>query len=196
MCVQIPEYEKVQILLQNIRIDYKKQLTFLPITDLPSLIAAGQKIDALNFSAYNKVFGIEKTVNAVSQGKSKPNSAEVNQNRQPPSQTPPNPRTNHPNKTNRQNYQNSPKNQTQAPTHNQSQQRPRLTLESLIDSYQPPPENTCYNCGIYGHSIRECRGPRAVLCENCGFRGYPFRNCPYCLKNAMSASEKRGSLNP
>lgn len=65
MCMQIPDYEKVQILQQNMRIDYKRHMTFLPITDLETLVAAGQKLDALNFSVYSKVFGSEKTVHAV-----------------------------------------------------------------------------------------------------------------------------------
>lgn len=192
MCVQIPEHEKVQILLQNIRIDYRKQLTFLPITDLPTLIAAGQKIDSLNFSAYNKVFGIEKSVNTVSQ--TKPKKALVDN--LPHQSTASPPVQPHPQKSSRPPHSpNPPKNASHAPVRNQPQQRARSTLENLIDTYQPPPDNTCYNCGIYDHSLRECSMPRAVLCENCGFRGYPFNNCPYCTKNAMSASEKRGSLN-
>lgn len=65
MCVQIPDYEKVQILQQNMRIDYKRQITFIPIVNLETLVAAGQKLDALNFSAYNKVFGTEKSVLAI-----------------------------------------------------------------------------------------------------------------------------------
>lgn len=191
MCVQIPEHEKVQILLQNIRIDYRKQLTFLPIADLPTLIAAGQKIDSLNFSAYNKVFGVEKSVNAVSQTKPKKSSTES----QPHQSTASPPVHPNPQRSSRSSHSpNPPKNLSQAPVRNQPQQRVRSTLEHLINSHQPPPENTCYNCGVYGHSLRECRMPRAVLCENCGFRGYPFNNCPYCTKNAMSASEKRGSL--
>lgn len=196
MCVQIPEYEKVQILLQNIRIDYKKQLTFLPITDLPSLIAAGQKIDALNFSAYHKVFGVEKSVSAIGPVKQKQSTPEGNLNRQKLAQPTSHPHSDNTHKVSRSFHGSQNPHKHQAHTSNQPQHKPRLTLESLIDSYQPPPENTCYNCGIFGHSIRECRAPRAVLCENCGFRGYPFRNCPYCLKNARSASEKRGSLNP
>ncbi|XP_058445188.1 uncharacterized protein LOC131426458 [Malaya genurostris] len=65
MSVQIPDYEKVQILQQNMRVDYKRQMTFIPIVDLETLLAAGQKLDALNFSAYNKVFGTEKNVFVV-----------------------------------------------------------------------------------------------------------------------------------
>lgn len=196
MSVQIPDNEKVQILLQNTRIDYKKQLTFLHINDLPTLVAAGQRIDALNFSAYNKVFGVEKAVNVVSQPKKNPLAGQ--QNQQPPAHPPSNAQTNNFKKNSQppQHFQNQGKNASQANPRNQPQQKSRSTLEGLIDSYQPPPANTCYNCGTYGHSIRECRLPRAVLCENCGFRGYPFSNCPYCIKNAMSASEKRGPLNP
>ncbi|XP_062534692.1 uncharacterized protein LOC134203871 [Armigeres subalbatus] len=65
MSCQIPNVEKMQIIQQNMRIDYKRQMTFLPIADLETLVAAGQKLDALNFSAYNKVFGVDRTVQAV-----------------------------------------------------------------------------------------------------------------------------------
>ncbi|XP_058817004.1 uncharacterized protein LOC131680298 [Topomyia yanbarensis] len=65
MSQQIPDYEKIQILQQNMRVDYKRQLAFIPIVDLQTLVASGQKLDSLNFSAYNKVFGTEKTVNTV-----------------------------------------------------------------------------------------------------------------------------------
>lgn len=52
---QITDLEKMQIFQHN----YKRQMTFLP--------TAGQKLDALNFSAYNKVFGTAKTVQVVNQ---------------------------------------------------------------------------------------------------------------------------------
>lgn len=198
MSNQIPDYEKMQILLQNIRIDYKKQLTFLPINDLATLVAAGQKVDALNFSAYNKVFGTEKQTNAVTVSEPKPKAKKAE---------PPNIQT-QPSQSNNRNRNKTPITQTEtapsAPNTSRAQhqansfknQPNRLpTLTALIDSHCPPPPNHCFNCGAYGHRFNACRLPRGVLCENCGFRGYPTNNCPYCIKNEMSARENRGSLH-
>lgn len=67
MTVQIPEIEKKKLVQQNMRSDYRKQLTFLTIPDLPTLNAVGRMIDAGNFSLYNKMFGSEKSVNMVSE---------------------------------------------------------------------------------------------------------------------------------
>lgn len=194
MSNQIPDYEKMQILLQNMRIDYKKQLTFVHITDLATLVAAGQKVDALNFSAYNKVFGTEKQTNAISVGDQNPKVKKSGQqsNQSPDAASQPNNRSR--NKTSN-NTQNSP-----SPSSNPARGQPPAatasTLEALIDSHCPPPTNRCFNCGMPGHTVDACRCPRAVLCENCGFRGYPTNNCPYCIKNAMSVGENRGSLHP
>lgn len=89
MCVQIPDQEKVQILQQNMRVDYRRQMTFIPIFNLETLVAAGQKLDALNFLAYNKVFGTEKSVQAIIQpgangrNQPKPNASLPQQQKRP-----------------------------------------------------------------------------------------------------------------
>lgn len=198
MSVPLPEYEKVQILLQNMRLDYKRQLNFLPISDLPTLVSAGQKIDAVNFSVYNKVFGPERSVNAVesvdSDTKSKKGFSKDKQNK--PSTTaqqfPPscNTNTNPPQSRQQQNSSQTGTNPSRVPT------RPPITLEEIIDSHQPLSGRHCFNCGKFGHRMDRCDLPKGVLCANCGFRGYPTNNCPYCIKNAIAASQNRRPLNP
>lgn len=191
MSVPLPEYEKVQILLQNLRIDYKKQLNFLHIPDLPTLVSAGQKIDAVNFSVYNKVFGPEKSVHAVESSEQNSNTKKEKNNKQPPKQQhPPNSNNSPPQPT----YQNQQGSQTGAnPSRGSS--RPPSTLEDLIESHRPLSNRHCFNCGKFGHRMDQCRLPKGVLCENCGFRGYPSNNCPYCVKNALTASQNRRPLN-
>lgn len=196
MSVQIPEFEKVQILQQNMRLDYKKQLNFLPIVDLQTLVAAGQKVDALNFSAYHKVFGSEKSVHFLdeesleekpSQKGSKNKNKSLSQEYQQSSSH-----------TVTNAHSPSSSNGSQNRQHNAqsgSSQKSVTTLEILIDKHRPPPPNSCFNCGKFGHRITSCPVPRGVLCENCGFRGYPSNNCPFCTKNGLSATENRRSLN-
>lgn len=233
MCSQIPDLEKMQILQQNMRVDYKRQMTFLAIADLETLVAAGQKLDALNFSAYNKVFGTEKTVQAV--GNKEPNARKKQKNpvdqsdSHGPSQTasigqsqqynpnrnnrgPPHPSQNPYNKQNTPNHQrsdsrheppnsqsrNSPKDSScSSPVAGPSdgRARPALTLEEVVNNHTPPPENTCYNCGRFGHHTVMCRQTRGTFCSTCGLRGFPTDFCPYCIKNGKNANENRRPQN-
>lgn len=200
MSFQLPEQEKVQVLQQNMRLDYKKQLNFLPIFDLASLIAAGQKVDALNFSAYSKVFGNEKSVTMIDDErnrKSQRNSTPIAKSQparssitQPHSEFPRSASclTNSPNRDH-------PRGQPLLSKPANKSKRSPIPLDALIDAHQPPPNSTCFNCGRQGHRITQCTLPRGVLCEKCGFRGYPTNNCPYCTKNVLSASENRRSLD-
>ncbi|XP_062701912.1 uncharacterized protein LOC134285347 [Aedes albopictus] len=194
MSVPLPEHEKVQILLQNMRIDYKKQLNFLPIADLPTLVSAGQKIDAVNFSVYNKVFGPEKTVNVVEYSEPKKclSQDKPNKSSTPHQQTSSrNTKAHSPPQTN----QNRKGSETGTDT-SRGPARAPTTLEDMIKSHKPLSSRHCFNCGLFGHRMDQCRLPRGVLCENCGFRGYPTNNCPYCVKNALAASQNRRPLNP
>ncbi|XP_058448788.1 uncharacterized protein LOC131428762 [Malaya genurostris] len=189
MSIQIPEYEKVQIIQQNMRIDYKRQMTFIPIVNLETLVAAGQKLDALNFSAYNKVFGTEKFIQAIDgneantkkKSKTQPQAQQKGQTAavvQQPNQlrNQSNTSSNTQNNQSRSNYQSI---QSKQPTQNhqsnqnsshdsvtqipvagpsQSQPRPQITLEDVINAHSPPPINTCFNCGRIGHHF-------AITCE-------------------------------
>lgn len=195
MSVPLPEHEKVQILLQNMRIDYKKQLNFIPIADLPTLVSAGQKIDAVNFSVYNKVFGPEKSVNAVEFSEPKKGSSQDNPNKPPTPHQQASSRNSKAHTPPTQTNQSRKGSQTGTDTPRGSARAP-TTLEDLIESHQPLSSRHCFNCGKFGHRMDQCRLPRGVLCENCGFRGYPSNNCPYCVKNALVASQNRRPLNP
>lgn len=204
-------------------------MAFIPIVDLTTLVAAGQKLDALNFSAYNKVFGAEKTVNVVEghTGKPKNMSTAPEQrslnSRQPPlrqntqsfpsrfkSNVSPNNTNPKPNPqsfptTSRTNSQNLRPKSFETATEvlessmagpsrvsNQSQ----LTLVEVVHNHTPPPENTCYNCGRFGHHQVMCRQPRNIFCTVCGLKGFPTNFCPFCLKNETNADEKRRLQNP
>lgn len=228
MSSQIPDSEKMQLLQQNMRIDYKRQMTFLPIADLETLVAAGQKLDALNFSAYNKVFGMDKTVQAISHKEagikkkqrelqSQPDSHGSDQTAsvsapsqfiQGRSNRPSNPPTN---PTLKQNPTNNPRPEpSNTQTRNGSkdssyipqagssgsQHRPALTLEDVVNNHTPPPNNTCFNCGRFGHHTVMCRQPRGTFCNTCGLRGFPTDFCPYCVKNGSTANENRRPQGP
>lgn len=209
MSVQISDFEKVKILKENMKRDYKRQLAFVHIVDLPSLVEAAQKVDALIFPAYNKVFGNEKSVSAISEnqrestqknGKNKNRNENAEENQAGPSA-----KVNqvyshsyHSRKDVESSLPSGSRNNPQQSVvnHSVNQYRPVLSLEEMISSHRAPPSNCCYNCGKYGHKMIRCSLPRGVLCGKCGFRGYPTENCPFCIKNELTANESRRSLNP
>lgn len=197
------------------RSDYRKQLTFLPIYDLPSLIAAGRRVDANNFSLYNKLFGTEKTntVAAFQERKTEVKKPPPrSDNRQPSGSRSmaqsPRPSISH-SSVSQSSVQNRnlPKNaQTQPPNtanaHNpgssgvNSARRSSSmlsALEKLVDSHRPPGMSSCYNCRKPDHQYEECPEPKRVFCLICGFRGFETVNCPYCRKNGIQADQSRGS---
>ncbi|XP_055599014.1 uncharacterized protein LOC129748419 [Uranotaenia lowii] len=211
MSAPIPEFEKIQILQQNMRMDYKKQMAFVPVLNLESLVAAGQKLDALNFSAYNKVFGPDKVVNVIEGSDHK----QATKNRQQVATSDTSAAV--------QQLQNSypraavagskgnsaPKSQNQfspnlpGPSRqlvgkssgetSSSQSQPPLTLEMVVNNHKPPPSNRCYNCNREGHHAAICRQPPIIVCFKCGLRGFPTAMCPYCVKNHGTANQNRGS---
>lgn len=218
MSCQIPEDEKMKIVHQNMRFDYRRQLTFLPIFDLPSLLAAGRKVDANNFSLYNKMFGGEKSVNTVSMISEKSEAKKA-----PPRQDPrattsshntrqaPRPINTHnrsPGNVTGESRQGNPirYSASNPPISNisnpaggpgqKSTRRPNnhpSPLEKLIDSYRPPGMNSCYNCGKPNHQHEDCPDPRRVFCLICGFKCFETSKCPYCRKNGLQTDQSRGS---
>lgn len=189
MCVQIPEHEKVAILQQNMRVDYKRQMTFIPIQDLETLVAAGQKLDALNFSAYNKVFGAEKSVQAIE------NNEHANRNRQkafqPQSQQPNRPAGSfkgppgNQNKFNRNVPPNvQPKAQNTTPNSPHTSQKPASTpTASRSSDTKSPIPGPSGNTGphrppvtleqvVNGH-----KPPSPNTCFNCGTPGHHVVMC-------------------
>lgn len=211
MQYQLPEFEKVQILKQNMRTDYKKQLTFVPKQTLSILVNAARMLDAHSFPAYNKVFGLERNVHAVSttnqsnKKKQKESAGEtvnaVGQPARPPqnqnNRNQQRPSTSTPQQQQQQQAGPSGSN-TQRPQGNHNGQsgqppRPTMTLDDLVNAHAPPPENSCFNCGRAGHHFVMCRQQRALFCGNCGLRGFPAEHCPYCLKNANAANQNRRS---
>lgn len=218
MSCQIPEDEKMKIVNQNMRFDYRRQLTFLPIYDLPSLIAAGRKVDANNFSLYNKMFGTEKSVNVVAASSEKlevkkpllcpDNRPGPSGHQARPSYRPPNNNT-QPNGSpmGKSGHRALPRNDTQNPSiikpsnptggssTNQGPGSPNgpTPLEKLIASYRPPGMSSCYNCGRQGHQHEDCPNPRRVFCLICGFKGFETTKCPYCRKNGIQTDQSRDS---
>ncbi|XP_055613075.1 uncharacterized protein LOC129759617 [Uranotaenia lowii] len=191
MSVPIPEFEKIQILQQNMRMDYKKFMAFIPILNLESLLSAGQKLDALNFSAYSKVFGSDKVVHVIEDedleqprsNKSKkqaPSSDFVVPVQQHPRNNSAGPKANVVPKNQNQFAQNIPGPSRQIaskPTAvgepSGSQSQPQLTLEMVVNNHKPPPSNRCYNCNREGHHAAICRQPPIIVCFKCGLRGFP-----------------------
>lgn len=212
MNVPMTENEKLPILAQNMRVDYKKQINFVQIPNIDFLLAAGQRMDAINSSIANKVFGNEKAVNVVTETGAKPKNN--NNNIQNSSQWQPSNPPHGPNFTQNRSVPNNSRTQNlpaqtnerrpqQSSVPPQESNTPRAstscpfapgTLEYRIVNHRPPPRNQCYNCGHFGHQMANCRCPKSVLCENCGFQGYPSNNCPYCLKNSITVDQNRRPL--
>ncbi|KAL9698970.1 hypothetical protein quinque_002411 [Culex quinquefasciatus] len=62
MQYQLRSSRRFKFWKQNMRTDYKKQLTFVPKQTLSILVNAARMLDAHSFPAYNKVFGLERNV--------------------------------------------------------------------------------------------------------------------------------------
>ncbi|XP_055543099.1 uncharacterized protein LOC129728674 [Wyeomyia smithii] len=191
MNVQIPEYEKLQILLQNIRPDYKRALAFTPIVDLFSLVSAAQKLDSINFSSYHKFLGNERTVQIVEDTSSKSKKKDKQQpqtqksiaqaavssqpghiKQYPTSPAQSNSRFNQSSKNNQQTV-----NSQEKPNSSNSSSRPEpiagpsgpqklFNLENLVNAHVPPASNTCFNCGRAGHHMAMCRQQRNIFSSN------------------------------
>lgn len=208
----LSEEEKMRIVHKNMRTDYRKALTFIPIYDLPSLIAAGRKLDTHNFSLLNSVFGNEKTVHMITKQSERKNDTKKTANRTDPNNTYLNSSSQHhasksPDNVNQigdrgRNKRNEPTStnvSANAPKVNNStgsgRQLSTLTLGQLVAAHRPPSLTDCYNCGKSNHQHEQCREAVKIFCLICGFKGFETLNCPYCRKNGIQVDVSRPPPN-
>lgn len=206
MIVPMSDAEQLDVLKRNMRSDYKKTLLWKPIFSLPDLLEAGHIIDASNFSLYAKVFGHEKTSNAVSEIKIDKGDPKNFSNRppfKPTTQQGSNPskfkddnskkkggtdekKTNQPIQAGRSKEM-DPK---------EGPSKPTRTLDMLIEAHRPPRSYECLYCRHTNHALEQCRSYRGSICMVCGFKGFETQNCPYCQKNGLQTARNRGPSNP
>lgn len=205
MIVPMGDAEQLDIVKRNMRTDYKKTLLWKPIFSLPELLEAGHVIDASNFSLYAKVFGNDKSVNAVSEFKPDKGDPKNTNNRpsfKPSHQRPNNykPKEEHPKKKDESEGKKSTSATSSGPSRQhdpkEGPSKPTRTIETLIEAHRPPRSYECLYCRQTSHSLDQCRNYRGSLCLVCGFKGFETHNCPYCRKNGLQTVQNRGPSNP
>lgn len=165
-------------------------------------------IDASNFSLYAKVFGNEKTTNAITESKPKKGDSKGYRDQgRPPFKPFPQQKGSNPSKTKDENpiKKEEPfgKNSPRPPQSEQGKpvdpkegpSKPR-TLEMLVEAHRPPRSYECLFCRQTNHALEQCRNYRGSLCMVCGFKGFETQNCPYCQKNELQTVRNRRPSNP
>ncbi|XP_055605869.1 uncharacterized protein LOC129754038 [Uranotaenia lowii] len=162
--------EKLDVLKRNMRTDYKKLLLWKPTNSLMELLDAGHVIDASNFSLYMKVFGNEKSVNALSEQKNtswqNKNSYNGNRSQKRDLGTEREYGTGKskeaPDKTKKDSDRgprssNKPKSLDHKGSDPQpGPSKPSRTLEYLMTGFTPPSPTECLNCRQTNHSLEFC----------------------------------------
>lgn len=199
------ELEKVEILKANLRYDCRKALIGRNIQTLQELVKIGKDLDATDFSAFSKVFGLSTRQNcAIAAGNSSAAGSKTFYSRNR-SQDPRN-ATNQPTRTPKTTFSgqkgssskppNAPfdsknpeksSNKTSTPKETAAGPSKSSALLRMVSNYRPPSNDECFNCGEE-HDLSDCLIPRRVFCDACGFKGFTRSNCPYCLKNQMRKS--------
>lgn len=197
------EWERVDVLRRNMRSDYKKALLWKPVANLSELLEAGHLIDASNFSLFAKMYGTEKSTNAVTFSN---NNREDKKNPRPPQNAKPQEKTYFKDKASFQRKDghskvdskpsSGPTQATKNENPGEGSSKPKRTLDYLVEGYKPPRDNECLYCRLTNHSLDQCRSQKGLMCLVCGFRGFETQYCPYCKKNGLQAVENRRSSNP
>ncbi|XP_058448953.1 uncharacterized protein LOC131428910 [Malaya genurostris] len=183
MTVSMTPSAKLDVLKRNLRSEYKQMLILRPVNTLAELMSLGKSIDASKTPIYQKVFGSSKEVAAYSddppqnkqdqtkqKGGGQNNSGAKsktfwNKNSQSAVLEPKQPPDNQKNQKGSQDGKNLAKN-TQNPKPNNTQEKPVISLQYLVEKHRPPVLGVCYNCGDKGHEHEDCQNPKRVFCIN------------------------------
>ncbi|XP_055522617.1 uncharacterized protein LOC129716806 [Wyeomyia smithii] len=126
MTVPMTPSEKLDVLKRNLRPDYKQILISKPVSTLAELMTLGKSIDAYKTPIYRKVFGSQKEVAAYSDSFASKRPSE-NTKKKPGAQT--------------------EKNLVERNSKPESEQKPVICLDYLVEQHRPPSLGVCYNCG-------------------------------------------------
>lgn len=197
------DWEKLNLLKSNLRVDYKKALLWKPISSLPELIEAGHKIDASTFSLYSKLANTEKATHAITETKFTKNETKGGNGKpafkfQEPNNVYKGKETQFKRKDsateNKRLTRDEIPGQAQSSSKFDPQEGPSKltrTLETLLAAHRPPRSYECLNCRQPNHGLEQCRNYRGLLCLVCGFKGFETQHCPYCRKNGLQTIENR-----
>ncbi|XP_062705794.1 uncharacterized protein LOC134287619 [Aedes albopictus] len=187
----ISEGKKFEIVMRNLRSDYKGHAVASNINNLADLKRFGRQLDATYWYKY--------APNAQDQPASRVKAQANEITREPRNKIQPPPEE--PKRTYKsKSFYRSQKehSEEEQPVNKPSRDTPKLTKQGnqqvrkseesrapppWIDSYIPPVEGTCFNCRRRGHSHTECKAPRYKFCLRCGLHQVETKNCPFCAKN-------------
>lgn len=188
----ISEGKKFEIIMRNLRSDYKGHAVASNIDNLADLKRFGRKLDSTYWYKYAQ--------NAQDQSTPRMKVQANEVTREPPNKS--KPQTGNPKQTfksksfyrsqkyvsddeqlTNQSRRETPKNANQKGNQQNTKPEENKVVQSWVDIYVPPPDGTCFNCRRPGHHHKECNGPRNKFCLRCGLHRVETKNCPYCEKN-------------
>lgn len=187
----ITEGKKFEIVMRNLRADYKGHAVASNIDNLADLKRFGRQLDATYWYKYTPA-NVEQN---ASRSKLQANevSREVLAKPKPPvDETKRTYKSKSFYRSQRENSEEEPsprKPPRESQKHsNQENLSPKQQVESGVpqarfEYYVPPLDGTCFNCRRLGHNHTECSLPRYKFCLRCGLQEVETKNCPYCAKN-------------
>ena len=160
------ERKKFEIVFRNMRAEYKGHAVSSEIDNLADLKKFGRRLDATYWYKYQPSNTESNTrgkqtsqVNEIQTG-AKPKQKSKQDNEEYKTRNFYNSKT----RANESGDENKPSRKEPQGKHSKNQEG-ESGLKSLLQTYQIPKDNMCFNCRLKGHHARDCEQPRHKYCQ-------------------------------